>query len=443
MAKDDIDISLMFKMEPEEAVNYLKNKGYKITDNWHEMLADAHAKAFTVAKMTDAQMLKDTHAIVTQAIQEGWSSGKAERKLRDMFVSKGWLKPEGTDGDKAKEKEYKKYMAFRAKTIFRTNMQTAYSASRYLEQLQDADFAPYLQYKCIIDSHTRPEHLALHDKVYRYDDEFWASFYPPNGWGCRCYVINLSQREVEQKGLKVEKTKSGEVVVEDVVVNQKTGKTAQSAFLRNGDNTDGDYLVRTDAGWAHNTGAAAWNIDVKAYNEIKELPQAVKDKFVSDMALNLHKKDAYIAFVENTIKNGLKSKGIEQTVTWLKPEILNVTISQNIDIKTPVIVMQDNRIGHIIGDVKVEKQKISNKQLFEIYDIINNPDSIYLDKADNSLLFIRNLQGDDVQDGRDCIKIIIKLSKFNKGVPINYLATAGRVNKQSSFSDEKRYKKIK
>lgn len=441
MALDNIDISLMFNLEPEDAVNYLENKGYKITQNWHEMLADAHAKAFTVSKMTDAQLLKDTRETVTQAIKEGWSSGKAERKLRDMFVSKGWLKPEGTDGDKAKEKEYKKYMAFRAKTIFRTNMQTAYSAGRYLEQLQDVDFAPYLQYNCIVDSHTRPEHLALHGKVYRYDDEFWASFYPPNGWGCRCYIINLTEKEVQRKGLKIEKTKDGEIGVDDIVVDEKTNKTAQSAFIKTVNDSAGVVFVRTDAGWAHNTGTAAWHIDVRAYNEIKDLPPKVKDRFISDMALNLYKKEAFIYFVDSVIKNGLKAKGIEKTVTWLKPEVLTAAASEKISIKTPVVVMQDSRIGHIIGDVKVDKQKISDKQLFKIYDIINKPDGVYIDTGDKSMFFVKKLPASQVIEGREYIKVVIKLGRFKKGrIPVNYLATASRISKADLRNPK--YKKI-
>ena len=58
MAKDDIDISLMFKMEPEEAVNYLKNKGYKITDNWHEMLAELSVHFTSIGNVIGLSALK-------------------------------------------------------------------------------------------------------------------------------------------------------------------------------------------------------------------------------------------------------------------------------------------------------------------------------------------------------------------------------------------------
>jgi hypothetical protein len=36
------------------------------------------------------------------------------------------------------------------------------------------------------------------------DDAWWAAHYPPSGWGCKCFVETLSQRDVEKQGLKVQ-----------------------------------------------------------------------------------------------------------------------------------------------------------------------------------------------------------------------------------------------
>ncbi len=50
---------------------------------------------------------------------------------------------------------------------------------------------PFLQYQAVMDANTRAEHAALHGVIKRVDSDFWDKYYPPNGWGCRCEVIQL------------------------------------------------------------------------------------------------------------------------------------------------------------------------------------------------------------------------------------------------------------
>jgi hypothetical protein len=49
----------------------------------------------------------------------------------------------------------------------------------------------------------RQEHIALHNKAFRYDDPFWNTYYPPNGWGCQCRVTTKSEHGAERDGVKV------------------------------------------------------------------------------------------------------------------------------------------------------------------------------------------------------------------------------------------------
>lgn len=59
------------------------------------------------------------------------------------------------------------------------------------EQIQ-ADGDNYnLQYRTAQDSRVRPDHAALNGVTLPPSDSFWEQFYPPNGWNCRCRVVQV------------------------------------------------------------------------------------------------------------------------------------------------------------------------------------------------------------------------------------------------------------
>lgn len=56
----------------------------------------------------------------------------------------------------------------------------------------EADGDRYLlQYRTAKDDRVRPEHADLDGVTLPADDPFWAEFYPPNGWNCRCTVVQV------------------------------------------------------------------------------------------------------------------------------------------------------------------------------------------------------------------------------------------------------------
>lgn len=48
-----------------------------------------------------------------------------------------------------------------------------------------------LQYRTASDERVRDSHRALHDVTLPKTDPFWSSYYPPNGWRCRCTVVEV------------------------------------------------------------------------------------------------------------------------------------------------------------------------------------------------------------------------------------------------------------
>lgn len=430
MSKKDINISNAFYMEPEEIVKYFESKNCKISFDWHEVYAEAHAKAFTVAKMTNADLLKDTQDMLTKAIKEGWSSQKFQKNANELFVKKGWTGfQEMKDPKTGETKTVELGTPRRIKKIFSCNMNSAYAVGRYKEQMEDVDFAPYFQYQCILDNRTRPEHRAMHGRVFRYDDPIWQTMYPPNGWNCRCFVKSLSDRDLTRKSLKMEKSEGNLSEISTIVGGEEKIITAYDFKVGTK-----EYRLKPDAGWDTNLGNKVWNTDVLAYSKIKELPQQIKDKFISDMAQNVHTQKAFETFVTKIVDNKLinKSPIKEIPVTWLSPSILKDLSKNKLAPKTPVIVFQDERIGHILN------RKMELAKLLKIYEIINKPDAVYYDytRQDNiGLAFIRFL------NTKTCIKVCIKLDKTKRKKLVNYISTVGEVLSET-LNDPKLYKKI-
>lgn len=56
-----------------------------------------------------------------------------------------------------------------------------------------------LMYDAVNDERTRAEHARYDGVIRPADDPFWARYYPPNGWGCRCSVRRVRKGKKESQ----------------------------------------------------------------------------------------------------------------------------------------------------------------------------------------------------------------------------------------------------
>jgi len=59
-------------------------------------------------------------------------------------------------------------------------------STKWLEMEENLDVTPNLRYDTAGDERVRGEHAAMDGIIKAYDDSFWNTYYPPNGYGCRC-----------------------------------------------------------------------------------------------------------------------------------------------------------------------------------------------------------------------------------------------------------------
>ncbi len=252
------DLKAIFGLEPKNAVAYLKSKGYAITWNWQEMLDQAHDQAFTVAKAMRLDLLSDIRGALETALQEGQTLKQFIADLQPVLEAQGWWGKQVIVDSQGVGEMVQLGSPRRLKTIYQTNLQSAYMAGRKAEMEQTTETHPYWMYVAILDGKTRPSHRALNGQVFRHDDPIWAAIFPPNGFNCRCRVVALSEAAVKRRGLKVVSSE-GRLFTETVEtgIDKRTGeiRTAPVTGIRTTDAAGKAITFRTDPGFNHAPGA--------------------------------------------------------------------------------------------------------------------------------------------------------------------------------------------
>jgi hypothetical protein len=217
-----------------EAIDFFRQKVNVASPVWADILGGAHARAFTVAVATKDGMLEDFRAAIDDAIANGTTIADFRKKFDAIVTRYGW--------------DYKGGRGWRTRVIYQTNLSTAYSAGRY-RQMTDPDvlrYQPYWRYRHADGvKHPRPQHLAWDGMVLLATDPWWKSHYPPNGWGCHCYVEPISERELRDMG-KIGPDKAPPINYRSVLLNTSAGPLPIQV-------PEG-----IDPGWGYNVGDAAW-----------------------------------------------------------------------------------------------------------------------------------------------------------------------------------------
>lgn len=267
-----VDLGYAARLPPKEAVAYFRAKGYNITWNWYEQLTDAHARAFTVAKAARMDVLTTLRTEVDRAIHDGITRDEFINTLTPRLQKLGWWGKQIAVDSQGNAKAIQLGSPRRLALIYDVNTRAAYNAGRYAQMMNTADAFPYWQYVAVMDSRTRPAHAALNLMVFRFDDPFWKTHYPPNGWRCRCRVRALSAARLKALGLKVSYGASFiQTKTVDAGIDETTGEIFQTASTTF---NNGKVNMTPDVGWSYNPGSAAFSTDQSMIRKMIEVPDA-------------------------------------------------------------------------------------------------------------------------------------------------------------------------
>ncbi|MHB9292674.1 hypothetical protein Holit_01776 [Hollandina sp. SP2] len=373
--------------EPVLAEKFLEKKIDTPTVKWDDLKWGEHAHAFTIAHSNEAAVLDTIHGLLNKAVKEGMGFQDFKNGMLDMMKEKGWY---GGAGHTADEKTY---INWRIKTIYETNMKTAYAQAQYRKQLQGAALRPIWVYQSQLSGKSRrQEHITLHGKAYRYDDPVWDTYYPPNGWGCQCYVTTKSEAGAERDGIKV-----GDCATET--------------------------LPEIDETWAYNVGREAL---APNFNKYHNLPQNTLKRIYASYHKSMDKtktsQGEFKKIIERTNDADYKPLNVNYQVGNL--EMKRFEAMREAGVHDSKIMATDHDLWHGTGD-KNTKQKIPEKLFNELYTTFQEPEHIYREKIP-----LKSTQEQifhlvkDTKDGKK-IKIIVHVRTLKNGQTSMHVRTLG------------------
>jgi len=411
-----------FFEEPTAVYEYLKSKKPEAHFDYDEIVHDAHKKAFTIAKMTNLDLLKDMQSSLTKAFKDGIGFDEWKNSVKPMLAKKGWLGNIKVKDPKTGEEKEIYVGNRRLRTIFNTNMRTAYAKARYESQMQS--LGEYFRYTAVLDSRTREAHRKLHGKTLPKTDKFWDTNYPPNGWGCRCKVQVLTEAECIARGI---------VPLAD---GSSLPQAAEKDFRYNPGKVDKtDEILKDKQNKA--LGAITSSLAKKNLKQSLDGFEHERDIYVWQKSLD----DMVNAVIGGKI---IKDKIYQVAqVGELKANVKKALNALNIAPKAQSIAVYQNTISHITRDSKPKGKEPNIDEIKAVVGVFDEAKRVFYDKKDNVLLYFYNSLQNDNMVNYAVIRLDYTLKKFKTD---NFIATITRIpveNYKAILKDKKRYIKIK
>ena len=396
MAKTGFD----FKSPPQDAIRYLEQKFPKASWAYTDLLDNAHDRAFVVAKMVDVDLATTVQRSIIDAMQEGKGYKAWAKDIDKVLAKSGWYDGQINVDAQGNAKKVVTGGQHRLETIYRTNVAAAYEAGRQQVIFNDRDDDPfgYVMYSAIMDNRTRPTHKALHGKVMEKSDPAWSSISPPNGYNCRCTIVELTQGQIDRYGYKVSKS---EGKLSTQVVELPNGKEAQRTLFE----LDNGAVFKTDVGFNH-------------------APKILPMQTLFDKAIQAEPKFASRVVSQALAQPRIKAQVNQEVKTWVqgvdtkyaKGEFRHVGVipsvfiealasEKNFELQTAVITLHDRiSLHHLAREHKTHSQDwVEN-----IVENLTGKYALYWDNKKNYPVFIF-----DVPNSK--YRLVMRLNENIKG----------------------------
>lgn len=223
---------------PAEALAYFQAKGWKIGFDYRDVWKQEHTAAFTVAKAMNLNILETIRTAVDGAMAEGIPFEQFVKTLQPQLENAGWWGKKPTLDPKTGDVvEAQLGSPHRLRIIYDTNLRVAHATGQWERMERTKDALPYVLYQLGPSAEHRPEHVKWNGTLLPLGHPWLETHAAPNGYGCKCWLRQVSRYAAEKLGGVTAAPPSHDVPW----LNKRTGKVER-------------VPVGIDPGWDFNPG---------------------------------------------------------------------------------------------------------------------------------------------------------------------------------------------
>lgn len=267
---------------PTEALAFFKAKKLHPAFDYRDVWAEEHAVSFTVAKMMQMDLLQATRDSLAAALKEGTPFAQWKKQLMPTLAQAGWVgRQEMTDPVTGEKKMVGLATPRRLATIYDVNMRSARAAGQWERVQRTQESLPYLLWQLGPSKVHREQHVDWNGTLLPADDPFWKQHTPPCGYGCKCWLRQVSKPEHQE--LTAPDSKRGEQLAIKTSRPEEWDKTMPYMNGRTGEITHNP--VGVEPGFGFNPGAVSRQAQLaRAFGEkMKGVDMPIVKQTVADL----------------------------------------------------------------------------------------------------------------------------------------------------------------
>lgn len=323
------------------------------------------------------------------------------------------------------QKVYDTYNVQYLRTEYNFAQASALMAARWKQFEQDGD-RYNLQYRTVGDKRVRRTHRMLHNITLPITSPFWDKYFPPNGWNCRCTVVQVRKDKYpvsnEQEAMNLGSQATAGKYQEMFMFNPGKRMTTFPAY--NG------YTLRKCNRCEVRPDKMKLAADIPD-NEVCRACRLLQESHLAE----IHSATEGIRSIIRRLENGYP-KGDAVRIGRLPEDVKKFVRKKGIEPITDEIYMTDKQIHHALRSAKQKAGKaVTEEQLAALPSLLNDCE-VYWDEKAGNIQFITRQDG-KVQKFVASLNYVAKIQGEKK--TINAFITAGTLNESTLGM----YKKIR